>query len=502
MLDSFLETNIQNKAKILSILHSNTTISHKKLCSVVHLSPQSTFLLIDELNSDITGLGEIKRSTEYFSFVSSESTNFFRLFQAICVKSSILHCLKFMILNDTNKPFSLFIEEAYLTKSSGYRIRQNCCEYLHRIGLDMKNNYVIGDEYRIRFLIALLHYKYGVDCYEMDGESLQMIRKFILSTNKVIDLLYIEQTEHEYGYFEYLVMLSWKRFKYPISPFCSKQLERLKTIFIYGEMKQALKNILESALQIEFSENDYDYLYLVYCCTNNCLFADKWTQDDIALVHNLVFSDRTFNDLLQRLASLFPQKIIASHAFRSTLIYFYKKCLMQLQCIIPDKNFFVITKKDSLTTLLIQQLANLLNTWRKANGIKYEIDHSHLFYLSIQMVFILRQFIPPIPVLILSDLNAELEVMQLYFTRNFSSQKITIHPLLLNAQQKDILFSAKNSVIIVHQKFKSIIHSLGLKKCNTVVLITVEITENEINMIRNAIADYEKIAFLEFINVH
>ena len=175
---------------------------------------------------------------------------------------------------------------------------------------------------------------------------------------------------------------------------------------------------------------------------------------------------------------------------------------MQLQCIIPDKNFFVITKKDSLTTLLIQQLANLLNTWRKANGIKYEIDHSHLFYLSIQMVFILRQFIPPIPVLILSDLNAELEVMQLYFTRNFSSQKITIHPLLLNAQQKDILFSAKNSVIIVHQKFKSIIHSLGLEKCNTVVLITVEITENEINMIRNAIADYEKIAFLEFINVH
>lgn len=407
-----------------------------------------------------------------------------------------------MILNDTNKPFSLFIEEAYLTKSSGYRIRQNCCEYLHRIGLDMKNNYVIGDEYRIRFLIALLHYKYGVDCYEMDVESLQMIRKFILSTNKVIDLLYIEQTEHEYGYFEYLVMLSWKRFKYPISPFCSKQLERLKTIFIYREMKQALKNMLESALQIEFSENDYDYLYLVYCCTNNCLFADKWTQDDIALVHNLVFSDRTFNDLLQRLASLFPQKIIASHAFRSTLIYFYKKCLMQLQCIIPDKNFFVITKKDSLTTLLIQQLANLLNTWRKANGIKYEIDHSHLFYLSIQMVFILRQFIPPIPVLILSDLNAELEVMQLYFTRNFSSQKITIHPLLLNAQQKDILFSAKNSVIIVHQKFKSIIHSLGLEKCNTVVLITVEITENEINMIRNAIADYEKIAFLEFINVH
>ena len=116
--------------------------------------------LIDELNMDFIGLAEIKKQSSYFSLVIYSGTSFMEMLHAIYQTSDVLHCLKFMVLNDENHAFTEFIETEFLTKSTAYRIKQNCQAYLRRIGLDIKKNCIIGEEYRIRFLIALLHYKY------------------------------------------------------------------------------------------------------------------------------------------------------------------------------------------------------------------------------------------------------------------------------------------------------------------------------------------------------
>lgn len=502
MLDSFLETHIQNKLKILGTLFFDDHVPYQKLCITFHLSLQGVISLIDEINSEIRKLGKIEKQSCFFSFHAYGKTNFFNLFQTISQNSSVLHCLKFMILNDENKAFLEFAEQEYLTKSTAYRIRQKCLEYLQLIGLNAKKNCVTGEEYRIRFLIALLHYKYGIDCYEMDNKSIQIIRNFILYTNQAIDLHYLEQTESEYGFFEYLFMLSWKRANYPLSKLYSKELNQAKEIFIYKEMKIALKKTIEPALHRFFSENDYDYLFLVYCCTNSCVFADKWTQQDIRLVHHIIFSDKTFHDLLQRLESILPPDVLTSHSLRSTLIYFYKKCLLELQCIIPDKNFSIYTRKNHLTEILFQRINDILLQWSEANGLKYKLDRNHVLYLVLQLEFILLQFIKTIPVFVLSDLNAELEVMQLHLSRLFSSKKINIVPFLLNTQNKETLCSQKNCIIIVHQKFQHLITSWKLEKQNIIIPVTVEMTNNEISAIQNAITYYEHLFFLDLINNH
>ncbi|MDD6950658.1 MAG: M protein trans-acting positive regulator PRD domain-containing protein, partial [Parabacteroides sp.] len=104
----------------------------------------------------------------------------------------------------------------------------------------------------------------------------------------------------EYNFFESLFILSWKRKQYNVQISKSNQFEKLKEIFIYNEMKMTIKRNLEPKLGIEFSENDYDYLYLVYCCTNSSLFVDKWTKEDILKVHEVVYSDPLFQNLMQK----------------------------------------------------------------------------------------------------------------------------------------------------------------------------------------------------------
>ena len=56
MLDAFLETNLQNKLKILSVLHSNSTVLNKKLRQTLQLSPSGLGVLIDEMNLDFENL--------------------------------------------------------------------------------------------------------------------------------------------------------------------------------------------------------------------------------------------------------------------------------------------------------------------------------------------------------------------------------------------------------------------------------------------------------------
>lgn len=59
--------------------------------------------------------------------------------------------------------------------------------------------------------------------------------------------------------------------------------------------------------------------------------------------------------------------------------------------------------------------------------------------------------------------------------------------------------SFKDSAIIVHKKFKQFIKSLNLDQENTIIPISMEMHDYEINAIRGAIRKYEKKAFLDFI---
>lgn len=499
MLDAFLETNLQNKLKILSVLHSNSTVLNKKLRQTLQLSPSGLGVLIDEMNSDFENLAVIEKRPPHVLLTVCEGVHFFHLFRSLCRSSSMLRCLKFLILNDSNQPFSEFTANEYLAKSNAYRIRKTCCNYLQCIGLNIEDNRVIGEEYRIRFLIALLHYKYGIDCYDLDDDSLRIEREFVLSTNQEINMAYLEQADNEYGYFEYLLTLAWKRKKYPVGDIKSEQLDNLKKMFIYGELKKALKKTLEPMLHIHFDESDCNYIYLVYCCTNSCLFADKWLPEDIQQVHDIFYSDAAFSDLLQRFGKKFGNEVQNSLVLKAALIYFFKKCLLDLQCIIPDNNFLTDAHRSELSLALLNFLTDFLNEWREDNGIKYRIDSNHLLYLSLQIEFVLHQFTGLVQVIVVSDVTAELAAMEMYLRKIFSEKRITVIPILINVHNKRILLSQKDSVIIVNKKFERIVSSLGLGECNTVIPVTVEMNDSDIDAINNAVKKYEEARFLKFI---
>ncbi len=499
MLDNFLENNVQKKLHIFSILHVSHSVSIKNLSQEVKISAAGITALIHDLNLDLQGLAEISKTSAKIDIHVYEDVHFFEIFHAIYKSSNMLKCLRYMIMNDSHESFSEFSEEQYLTRPSAYRIRQSCVNYLHEIGLDVNKNKVIGNEYRIRFLIALLHYKYGVDCYDIDERSLQIARKFILATNDKINMQFLEYTSGEYGYFECLLILAWKRKDYPLTFERSEELEKLKQLFVYPELKVHLKANLESSLNITFSEYDFDYIFLVYCCTNSCVFADKWKQEDIDLVHSTIFSIDKVRKLVNQFAEKYGLTMTQSHAFKAAIIYFYKKCIFNLHCIIPDKHFYLDSKSDPSKRMIQQCVTEIIRTWQTENSIPYPVDDGHLQYLSLQIFSIVQQFMEPVQIIIISDLTAEIEVLKLYLTRKFSQQRVTIRPVLFNAQDLTFMSSLDNSVIIVKKVFAPAVATLSISEKNIIVPINIEINAFDKKTIANAVVKCEKNTFKDFV---
>ncbi len=500
MLDNFLENSIQKKLQLYQILRAAPSIEIKDIYNITNLNSTSLGSIIDELNDDFNGNAKIIKTNQTVSIFICDNRNTLYLLYSIYKDSDVLNCLRFMITNDDHKSFTEFMDDNFLSKSTAYRTKKLCEEYLKIIGLKINKNKVEGEEYRIRFLIALLYYKYGINCSNIDEESIQLARKFILATNKVIDLKFLENTQNEYGYFETLLILLWKRKKYEISFKKTNYLDKLKTIFIYNDMINYLKEIVEKELNLEFSENEYEYLFVAYCATNSCILADKWTLDDIKLTNEIICGNVQFKHLIQLLENRFKIDIQSNRAMRALLIYFSKKFIFNLQCIIPDKHFYWVSKRNPSTLKVNQIVTEILEEWRKENNIKYPIDTNHICCFSIQLETILRQFIAPVNVVIVSDLIIELEIMELALNKSFSSQKITITQFLLNSQKMNFLYGLKDSIIIVNHRLENILRQLDISKDNFIISISAEINNYDINLIQKRVEHNQKKTFLKMIS--
>lgn len=498
MLFDYLETNIQNELRILAVFQVQNRVSIRFLKEELDLSPPTIHALIEKMNVELQDAVAIERSDSSYLWKNHDHFDLPRLVHRICKDSMILHCLKFLILNHDHVPFSKFTDDEFLTKSSSYRIRHTCELYLRDIGLYLKNNQVSGPEYRVRFLIGLLYSRYGISCYEMDDTSQAVIQAFVLASNQAVDHTYLDHCSSDYDYFACLLAMTWKRIDISIQPIQSAQFDKLKELHIYQYLQQLTHEILEKQLHITIDPCSLDYIYLVYCCTNNCLFADKWTQAEQEKLHQIIFTEGSFADLKQRFIQRFG-KAISSHAFEEMMITFYKKCLLELQCIIPDENCYVYSKHNNINQTLYHSILDIMTDWTVCAKKKYMIRTEHIFYITIQTAFILEQSMPPITVYVCADRPSELEVMSLCLKRKFSQDRIHIVSLLINTSDKDVLLKKRDSIIICEHKFKNILNEWHIGQVNDVILVSTELNNVQLHEIYEAVKVHENARFMKFL---
>ena len=106
---------------------------------------------------------------------------------------------------------------------------------------------------------------------------------------------------------------------------------------------------------------------------------------------------------------------------------------------------------------------------------------------------------PPVRVVVLSDIIPEIKTWEIFLNRFFSQTRIKIKSILINAEDIISLSSLENSVIVVKKVFQNYLKELNLKKNVYVIPASLEINSFEYKEISKGIMKCEQSILEKFV---
>lgn len=367
------------------ILFNNNVIHLDKILLYLNISEVYLKDLVNELNLSLNGKATIEfQKDKQIKIMLNENVCYLEILHIIYQESFILKYFDFIINHHENQPFSVFIEQYYHSVANAYRIKNKAEKFLNQIGLATTKNQLTGPEYRIRFFIAILHSQYGIRYKAISDEDIQIAHEFILSSNHAIRPELLTTTTDDFLFFEILLILTWKRRDKPTNLSQWADLPKLKKLFIYQRLLVYVHENLEKYLDSKFSQEELDYLFLCYCTTNNYLFSDQWSNEDIKALHQVVFTNENIKSLLTYIHHQLSlgKEIIFTRNFRVTMVYFYKKMILNLQSLFPESNPFIFNTLSPTQKILFKQVKQMIEDWQVEKNIPFPFTNEQIFYLA------------------------------------------------------------------------------------------------------------------------
>lgn len=456
--------------------------------------------IINEINDDLWNCDskiKVIRKTIYLENISGIEES--ELTHAVYSTSYILDYFDFIINNDSEKIFSEFIDKYYLSPATAYRIRKKVKDYLLYESLDIKGNVIVGKEYKIRYLIALLHYKFGVKYKKITNEDIEKARFFILVENDVTNN-FLDITNKEYHFFEILIVLTWVRFPINLDTSEWNDFEKLKTLPIYKRLLSRSKKYLENRVKITFSTKDYDYLYLAYLSTDNSLFVELWSQNDMDKVYEIVLKNEKVADLMNMIVVNFQlgKQIISSPIFLVSMLYLYKRFILNLQTFIPIKRFLLPDKQGKFRKKLENKISKIAKEWALSNNISFLIEKSSILYFTYQIEALYISMLPPTDLVIVTDSIIDYEILKTKIISEYGIENVNPIIFLLTRRSIEELSLIDDSIIVFEPKFYSIVSRFS-KNNTCLVELSIEFFDVNINKLKSILNTFQEERLLEFL---
>ncbi|WP_424554975.1 helix-turn-helix domain-containing protein [Streptococcus agalactiae] len=448
MIENYLEKNILNKVKLLILCYDTPSLSLNTACNRLHLSAADIKNYCHKLNILFDHKLSIHIQKEWILCKPNKLTQDEAL-KMIYNESNTLQFLKFLIDDSSDKKSLVaFGNEHFLSRSSIYRMRENLIPLIEDLGLSLSKNTIVGDEYRIRYLIAYLTAKFGIEIYDLSAFDNKVIRQFLFesATN-------IKPTTHlsdVFMFFDTLLILSWKRHHHKVKIPNSKLFSALKKIFIYEELNICVKGIIQPYFDVIFDADDIDYIFLIYLTSANSFAAQKWTDAHINDVLVIFENLPKFQLLLEALKKTLPNSHDYCNELIEITIYFSRTFILGLNQLIPETLHFpshFYPGDPQLVTIIKPIVTNWLNEIGESTFKK-----QHFFLFCAHLERVIKNNMPPIRVVLLTTDFINNQIFKNYLLQSLSLEKINFHSYYLLRDNVSQVSTLKPDLIITNQK--------------------------------------------------
>ncbi|MGT2755156.1 helix-turn-helix domain-containing protein [Streptococcus ovis] len=494
MLNSYLEDKIQNQVTVLNALLEFKELSIKELLNITKLSDKTAIQILlslqDLFGSELT----INLRTDYVYIEDIIAINKLQYYHKIYQQSSFLKLVSYFA-SPKKESFSAFALKHYISRATAYRLKAKCESFLKIVGLSLRKNRIVGPEYRIRCLIALLDYRYGYQLYDFHDGSLDIVLELIVASNDCLTRASLEKTPDDYLFFATLIAIGLKRKNENVNIPKTALFNSLKQIFIYQQLCDLTTQIIEPAYNTQFSKDDLDYFMLSYCISHSAFCKDKWRDYSRDSLYDLISSTSRAKGLIKRYQNLFGKDIVYSRMFRSAVVFTAKNFLFDLQGLIP--NYYFFTPQDDLENPVLRKIIQtLLLDWMTENHIGSHLNPNSLSLLTLQLQEIIKSNLKPIPVYICQNNIADLLSIQSILQRNFSDKLCQIHILNTHTDIIPESIDKEGAILLCDQQYHSYLDSYLHNPQHIVINLSINLKKFHKDLISDAIKklQYEKYA--------
>lgn len=494
VIEDFLEKSIVNKSNLVILLFKKPNVP---LIEV----KKKTKLSISEIKKYCLELNDMFKNELIISMenkmISCQFTNFYEEFYLFSIyrQSKVLQFLKFLIVNPSGqKSLNNFAREQYISVSAAYRLREKIMMLLDQLGLVLSKNKIMGPEYRIRYFIALLQAKFGIEIYPLSSRDEIVIREFLFFSSS--NLRPSNILSKSFSFFNILLALSWKRYDEKVVIPKSEILTSLHDLFIYDIIKDCSKNIIESRFQIHLSKNDFSYLYCIYLTASNSFASQQWSSDHVNHLLTIFESTPSLQYLFQSISKMLSLPSSSYTSLHKIIVFFARYFILDLQQFIPEKSVFLLDTYSGNPTIL-KNLEIAVTEWLKQiNSSNMNKYYFFLFCNHIEQL-IRNHLSPTTVVLITTDCISE-QLLSDCISQFLPSKTISYSYFLLRDNIYEIS-ELNPDLVITHQRLISFIKE-ELAKNSLVLALDYTNIHLHLKKIQEIILDIEEKKYLEYIN--
>ncbi|VGV08264.1 transcriptional regulator Nra [Streptococcus pyogenes] len=496
LVETYLEQSIRDKSELVLLLFKSPTIIFSHVAKQTGLTAVQLKYYCKELddffgnNLDIT----IKKGKIICCFVKPVKE--FYLHQ-LYDTSTILKLLVFFIKNGTSsQPLIKFSKKYFLSSSSAYRLRESLIKLLREFGLRVSKNTIVGEEYRIRYLIAMLYSKFGIVIYPLDHLDNQVIYRFL--SQSATNLRTSPWLEEPFSFYNMLLALSWKRHQFAVSIPQTRIFRQLKKLFIYDCLTRSSRQVIENAFSLTFSQGDLDYLFLIYITTNNSFASLQWTPQHIETCCHIFEKNDTFRLLLEPILKRLPQLNHSKQDLIKALMYFSKSFLFNLQHFVIEIPSFSLPTYTGNSNLY-KALKNIVNQWLAQLPGKRHLNEKHLQLFCSHIEQILKNKQPALTVVLISSNFINAKLLTDTIPRYFSDKGIHFYSFYLLRDDIYQIPSLKPDLVITHSRLIPFVKN-DLIKGVTVAEFSFDNPDYSIASIQNLIYQLKDKKYQDFLN--
>lgn len=311
---------------------------------------------------------------------------------------------------------------------------------------------------------------------------------------------FLDITNKEYRFFEILVVLTWVRFPINLDTNEWSDFEKLKTLSIYKHLLSRSKKYLENRVKLSFSSEDYDYLYLAYLSTDNSLFVELWNQNDMDKVYEIILKNEKVTDLMNIIVENFQlgKHIISSPIFLVSILYLYKRFILNLQTFIPINRFLLPDNQGKFRVELENKISKFGKKWAVGNNISFSIEQSTILYFTYQIETLYTSMLSPTDLIIVTDSIVDYEILKTKIISEYGIENINPIIFLITRRSIKELSLIDNSIIVFEPKFYSIVNRFS-KNNTRLVELSIEFFNVNINKLKSILDSFQEERLLNFL---